>query len=96
MPEINSQLSSPDEGKQSKQVTAMHELSPEKIEKFSESAENDENASAAGSEEMKIGSLVFAQKELASSISCKGTGLGTLSTKSGTEDEKALSLTMLL
>ena len=45
---------------------------------------------------MKIGSLVFAQKELASSISCRGTGLGTLSTKSGTTDEKALSLTMLL
>ena len=39
---------------------------------------------------------MFAQKELASSISCKGAGNGTLSTKSGTEEEKSLSLTMLL
>jgi len=45
---------------------------------------------------MGIGQLMFDQKELASSISCQATGMGTLSTKSGTEEEKALSLNMLI
>lgn len=63
---------------------------------LSASSENDESDSDKGFKKKGIGQLMFAQKELASSISYKGAGLGTLSTKSGTEEEKSLSLTMLL
>ena len=100
MPEINSQInsqSSPDEGKQTKQqVSGLNELSATKIERLSYSSEHEENDSGSENAKMGIGQLMFDQKELASSISCQATGMGTLSTKSGTEEEKALSLNMLI